>query len=315
MRTFVIALLSLLIVSCNQKDEAVLQGAIVTDLKGSVTIERDGSSYQLKNDMLYKKEGLLLSRDLIETGSDSYVDLVFEDRATIRIGENTKIVLEKASISSASGETSEIEWGLEKGSIISSVTRASEKEKYTITTPTSVASVRGTDFAVDSDPEQNSVAVADGAVEMESKESGEKQVIEAGNVGSVTSDGQLEVRNATKEIMENIRQTRKQMKGIKSESKEQMKVIIEGFKENRERMRENYSQKREEIRDAFDETKEANRQEMEQVREQSRDKGEDIREAGKNTRDAIKDMSGDGSKESGKNRMDEIRGKMPGLNK
>ncbi len=99
-------------------------------------------------------------KDTIQT-LDGTVDLQTRAGSAIRVRENTTITVSKL----IGGDT---QLDMKQGTILANVKRASRKDKFTVTTPTAIAGVRGTTFKVEMADEKTppKVKVMDGKVAM-----------------------------------------------------------------------------------------------------------------------------------------------------
>ncbi len=98
----------------------------------------------------------------IITGNRSMVDIMYGGSGVIRISENTDVTLKRV-IKENNFQT---EAELEKGSIMSIVSKLIKGENYTVKTKTTVVAVRGTSFEVSADDNDSQVQVLDGEIEV-----------------------------------------------------------------------------------------------------------------------------------------------------
>lgn len=139
-RKYIPAVLLLLIVFTSQ---AVLAETVAVMLKvrGNVTVKR-GNQTKLLN----AKKGLRLSSgDRVVTGKKSFAAIRFiDDASLVRIRANSKCVINAKKESKRNVVKNVF---LEVGTIFARVTR--QRSRFQISTPTSVASVKGTEFITD----------------------------------------------------------------------------------------------------------------------------------------------------------------------
>lgn len=139
----------------------------------------------------------LKTNDLLSTGVKSVAVLKFVDGSIVRVREKSTIIIfadkkEKGLIKNTK---------LESGKIIFDVNKQVDDDKFIITTPTAVATVRGTTGLVETLSDGSTfVLVETGVVEVESTgEKKDSQILEAGTVSVVQPDGTIIVSEATEE--------------------------------------------------------------------------------------------------------------------
>jgi len=105
---------------------------------------------------------MLESGDWIRTGNGSYVAVLFLDKSMLKIRENTEMEIKSQRIGSDQQST---DLFLTRGELWTKVKE--QKGEFTISTPTSVASVKGTEFDLEHDHLANvtSLYVIEGVVE------------------------------------------------------------------------------------------------------------------------------------------------------
>ena len=123
--------------------------------------------------------------DRVITGR-SGVELRLQPNGSIaRIGENTTFLLDSLQGRNGAGETRAT---LGRGRVRMVAARvATEEQRYTIQTRSAVAGVRGTDFALVSDDEQDEAFVFEGEIIVEEQGTGDSVIL--GNGEGVTLDG------------------------------------------------------------------------------------------------------------------------------
>ena len=121
--------------------------AFTTKVSGRVTLTTpQGQTNPLKR-------GTALNMDeKIVTGSDGSVVIMFiDDKSILRIQKNTTLTIRGESIGSGSSRALSKQIDMQFGKLRAQVSEQRRGE-FRISTPTSVASVKGTDFWVTSDP-------------------------------------------------------------------------------------------------------------------------------------------------------------------
>lgn len=168
--------------SCSKKEEQ----AYVSFFVGTVSIEKHGEA-----SAPVKILDMIQDGDIIETGDKSYVLVQTGDEIVIRFDSNTRV-----SFSSIS-DVKFRELNLDRGKVVSSVSKLKKESEYRIKTPTAVASVRGTEFLTEYENGKTVVAVGKGKVSVVKTATSEENPVDAGNTAIVTesTDTATEVRD------------------------------------------------------------------------------------------------------------------------
>ncbi|PJZ68192.1 transcriptional regulator [Leptospira perolatii] len=276
-------------IGCRKAKED-LQGGVITFTKGSVQLfDKDGKSKEVKVD------SFLLPEDRISTGKDSLADIQLMDGVVIRVKENTNLTLKKIFVDSANGDLF-TDLGLNKGKIFSKVnTKLGKGSKFSVTTPTVVASVRGTEFAVEDTGKGAQALVADGSVAVSNADRPEQEAVaESGE--KVSSDGKTlqegELTDAERQELESDSAT---IQSITEEQRARIQEILKDFQENKQR-----------ILQGLEEQKERNRELIEGAKEENRKLLEEAKNAGKEEKEAIR-KSAEEEKEKVKSSMDKAK--------
>jgi hypothetical protein len=135
--------------------------ATLIDFEGEVLIQKGGENLWLP----VEKDIPLEQGDHIKTGAKAFAEILVDDGSQIRLEENSEITLSELS---ADFQTKSITASvyLWFGRMLSNITRfAHARSKFEVQTPTVVAGVRGTDFAIEvMDTRESDVGVFDGEV-------------------------------------------------------------------------------------------------------------------------------------------------------
>lgn len=123
--------------------------ASISDLEGEVYIN-DNEEAEIDIEL---NDG-----DKIITKDNSYVEITFEDEHIIRLQENTELVIRKKA---ESGN----EVFLNSGKLLASLKNLVKGTSFEVRTPTAVAAVKGTDFAVEVTEQNTAIGVFEGEVE------------------------------------------------------------------------------------------------------------------------------------------------------
>lgn len=136
--------------------EISTQSATFLNFSGTVLVTHDSSTQPATQDTE------LITGDSIETKADSQATIILANSSYLRLSENTNIVISqlneqgsswKVTIDQLFGQT----WNRVQKLLGQNV-------DYEVTTPTAVATVRGTAFAVDANSESSKITVEDGTV-------------------------------------------------------------------------------------------------------------------------------------------------------
>ena len=163
--------------------------AFTTKVSGRVTLTTpQGQTNPLKR-------GTALNMDeKIVTGSDGSVVIMFiDDKSILRIQKNTTLTIRGESIGSGSSRALSKQIDMQFGKLRAQVSEQRRGE-FRISTPTSVASVKGTDFWVTSDPVLGDIFLGvSGLIEVENLISGGTIEVGGGQVGTSNPDGTTSV--------------------------------------------------------------------------------------------------------------------------
>lgn len=167
--------------------------AFLSTSKGNVSLTR--AEKQIK----FKSGEMLQNKDELRTGAESFAAYKFIDGgANIKVFANSVVEIKAAK----SGKNLDKSVKVSRGSVLSNVTKG--RGNYQVETPTTVASVRGTDFLTQVAPDGSSVIiVTDGVVELVSP-TGEVVTIEAGYTAHIDVDGNIEVVETTVEELKMV---------------------------------------------------------------------------------------------------------------
>ena len=163
--------------------------AVATKIKGLVEIMPAG-----KKDFINLKPGTILSDgDKVRTGSKGFAAIIFiDDKSTLKLKEDSEAVI--TGQRSAASISKKI--NMDSGTVRATVTK--QNTDFVIQTPTSVASVKGTDFWLITNPETGDQIIGiEGIVGLTNNETGQEVDVTEGMSGISTPDGNigLEVTN------------------------------------------------------------------------------------------------------------------------
>ena len=159
--------------------------AVTTKVKGLVEIMPIG-----EENFANLKPGTILSDgDKIRTGSSGFTAIIFiDDKSTLKLKENSEAVI--SGQRSAQSIAKKI--NMDVGTVRATVNK--QNSNFVIQTPTSVASVKGTDFWMITDPLDGDLVIGlDGIVTLTNNETGAEVDVTEGTSGSSTPDGDVDV--------------------------------------------------------------------------------------------------------------------------
>ena len=157
--------------------------AVATKVKGPVEIMPIG-----KKGFSDLEHGTILSDgDKIRTGPSGFTAIIFiDDKSTLKVKDNSEVVITgKRTAASISKKIN-----MDEGTIRATVKK--QNTDFVIQTPTSVASVKGTDFWLVSDPETGDQIIGiEGIVGLVNNETGQEIDVSEGMSGLSTPDGNV----------------------------------------------------------------------------------------------------------------------------
>ena len=169
--------------------------AIAIKTKGDVSIIHKG----LNTAQALKPGSPLSDQDKIRTGKNGFVAIMYlDDKTVLKMLGNSDMTI----LGQRSGVKINKSIDIKYGKIAAAVTPQKGKE-FMIATPTSVASVKGTELAIDSDPSTgDSFTLIEGLIEVTNNITGETTEVQQGETAVSTPEGSLEVNNTTQGDLE-----------------------------------------------------------------------------------------------------------------
>lgn len=151
--------------------EGLEREATLLEYSGDVVFKRDGGEKEIS-----AFEGMTFTRgDQIITGRDSWTEIEVEDKAEIRLSENSKVYINEL-IEYTEEEVEESSFSLFSGGFFGDVKDTlTTGSRFEVETDTAVMGVRGTDYYVSKDNDRTSVSVISGSISVEPRE----EVVEA----------------------------------------------------------------------------------------------------------------------------------------
>jgi len=168
---------------------------------------------------------------VIKTENDSYVNLQLSNGVIVRIGANSQLTLNQLL---RKDNQEEYNLQLSQGEVLSKVEKDKKKQiKLDIQSPTAIASVRGTEFLVESNPNSTTIAVNKGKVEVSSIDGSQKQTIEAGEKIVATFNEQK------KSIMDTYeKQKFKMIQELEKTKKQNFENVLKQIEQNQKMIEE-----------------------------------------------------------------------------
>jgi hypothetical protein len=164
--------------------------AIAIKVKGKVSVIQKGSPEKQS-----LKPGTALSdQDKILTGRDGFAAIMYLDGKTVvKLLGNSDLTIAGNRTGGKINKSLDIKYG----KITASITPQKGNE-FRIATPTSVASVKGTELTISSDPSTgDSFTLLEGLIEVTNSFTGETTEVEQGETAVSTPEGSLEVHETT----------------------------------------------------------------------------------------------------------------------
>ena len=161
--------------------------AVANKVRGSSQIKRAGTT-EYRSEL--RRGTALRDQDWLKTMEDGYIAIIFiDDKSQMKIRGNSEVEISTSRQAGGLAKTISMNFGKMKVEV-EPLTGGS----FTIATPTSVASVKGTEFWIISDPEEgDQFIVTEGDVEVTNSESGETVTVSEGETGTSTPEGDVDV--------------------------------------------------------------------------------------------------------------------------
>ena len=179
MKTIYHIFLFFIIISCSYGNKI----AVTTKVKGLVEIMPVG-----KDSFSNLKPGTILADgDKVRTGSSGFTAIIFiDDKSTLKLKENSEAII--SGQRSARSIAKKI--NMDEGTLRATVKK--QNSNFVIQTPTSVASVKGTDFWMITDPVEGDIVIGlDGVITLTNNETGAEVDVTEGTTGTSTTDGNV----------------------------------------------------------------------------------------------------------------------------
>ena len=156
--------------------------AVATKVKGQVEVIKVG----MKESSSLKAGLILDDGDKIRTGKSGFVAIIFiDDKSILKVKENSEAIITGQRTTKNISKKINLDGGTVRASI------SKQDVDFIIQTPTSVASVKGTDFWLISDNSGDQVIGMEGLVNLLNIETGQEVDVSSGMTGFSTPDGQV----------------------------------------------------------------------------------------------------------------------------
>jgi hypothetical protein len=150
----------------------------ISRVSGNVTLLRGGQVQAgAPGDAIYVS-------DSIRTAADSRAEVTFDDGSVLTVGPDSEVAIETFA---PVAEESTAVLDLLAGIVRVTVNKATDWGRFDVRTTTAVASVRGTDYLVESNEAGSAVFVAEGRVAVSSRAGAGTAVLRAGQGVDVTA--------------------------------------------------------------------------------------------------------------------------------
>ncbi|MCB1326327.1 MAG: FecR domain-containing protein [Spirochaetales bacterium] len=234
---------------------------------GAVQVtRRDGEQYFFTEDMQGSADALLLEGMLLRTGPDGSVDLKFQTGIAMRVGASTGLRMTRSQIVSDDAQ-SRVLVDLVQGRLMTRTETLTADSEIVVRTPTAVASVRGTEFAV-IEEELNQLLVNEGQVDVADETGTVEETVTEGNRAEVDPEGQVELTELSEEDQEVLDELSDGLEYLDPEGAAQIDSIIETYEDARTNMEESVQQQIQANREMFEQETQRMRNEFEQQREE-----------------------------------------------
>ncbi len=154
----------ILFISCKKEKkikEQKIAKALIMQIKGKVLISKEFKA-PLEKWTPVKTKQVITRGTYLRTRSQSSCDLLLNNGTKIKIIQKSIVLIQNISVSEKGEQKSKFK--LYIGSILSKSSKLVGNSYYSISTPTAIAGVRGTEFVVNATEDKTSVSVNEGKV-------------------------------------------------------------------------------------------------------------------------------------------------------
>ena len=183
-KTLFILLLNILI-SSSLFAQGAKPIAVAAKVRGETELKVPGGDYAPN----LKRGKQINNKDWVRTKDDGYIALMFiDDKTLLKIRENSELEIKAVRSGAGLDKSIQMAFGKVKAEISPQLSG-----EFTISTPTSVASVKGTVLWIISTPDGDQIIVTEGTVTVTNNESGETVTVTVGQTVTSNPDGTIDV--------------------------------------------------------------------------------------------------------------------------
>lgn len=164
--------------------------ALISKVILDVTRKEEGSDWQVA-----KKGETLSSGDKVKTGKKSVAVVKFKDNSLVRVRELTELTV----TGSMDGSEFSKQVEMKSGVVGFNIKKQQPGEEFRFSSPTSVASIRGTGGSFTTDELADTLILVEGVVDFTNNISSNTVKVEAGFTGISKPDGTIATRPSTPE--------------------------------------------------------------------------------------------------------------------
>jgi hypothetical protein len=149
-----------------------------------------------------KKGDMLYSGDQVRTGERSIAIVKFKDNSMLRVRESSELKLFGETKDGVFSKTVNVS----RGEFTFDIEKQKANEKFTFSSPTSVAAIRGTKGTMNHGDLGDKIIILDGLVNLLNSFSNKNVDVGSGETGESNSDGTIFVRKSTPEELNAARE-------------------------------------------------------------------------------------------------------------
>lgn len=158
----------------------------------------------------------LASGDMLRTGPGALAIIKFKDNSLVRLREKSELTVTGKQTGNSLSKSVEITTGV----VGFNVQKQRAGEEFRFTSPTSVASIRGTAGMLNSTPGVDTITVTEGTVMLSNKRSSRTVDVSSGFTGISNGDGTLQVRPSTP------REQRSALEALRDDQRKRLEIEL-----------------------------------------------------------------------------------------
>ncbi len=190
MKTFIVKMIVGLTVACVAVGTSVYLGAAGESKAVAVVLKTlgDVQARQAKGWAKMAKGSKLYSGNEVQTKKDGYAAVMFlDDKSVVKVKPNSVLKVQ----GNYEGKTISKQIVMDVGELFVKVSK--QKGSFQVATPTSVASVKGTEFWVIEGDQGTTIIGLEGLIELSNKTSGQTATVGVGQTGTSGKDGNVNI--------------------------------------------------------------------------------------------------------------------------